>query len=59
MQKNAFHEIWTWLSRKVLREIRVYDYSKVQETAFYACSHSRGSYPKEDKMAVRHWLKLR
>ena len=38
MQKNAFHEIWTWLSRKVLREIRVYDYSKVQETAFYACS---------------------
>lgn len=25
MQKNAFHEIWTLLSRKVLREIRIFD----------------------------------
>ena len=32
MQKNAFHEIWTLLSRKVLREIRVCDCNKVQET---------------------------
>ena len=32
MQKNAFHEIWTWLSRKVLQGIRVDDCNRVPET---------------------------
>ena len=53
MQKNAFHEIWTWLSRKVLREIRVYDYSKVQETAFYVFSRDN---PEDHNRKKREWL---
>ena len=38
MQKNAFHEIWTLLSRKVPQEIRVCDCNKVQETS--SCVYS-------------------
>ena len=38
MQKNAFREIWTLLSHKVLRGIRVGDYNKVPGTPFCACS---------------------
>ena len=29
MQKNAFHEIWTWISRKVLGGIRVGGYELI------------------------------
>ena len=38
MQKNAFHEIWTLLSRIVLRGIRAYGCNRVQETPFYVYS---------------------
>lgn len=38
MQKNAVHEIWTWLPRKVLQGIRAYDCDRVQGVPFDACS---------------------
>lgn len=38
MHRNVFHEIWILLSRKVLREKRADDCSRVQETPFCACN---------------------
>src|SRR5699024_5833468 len=34
MQRNAFHEIWTWLSRTFLRGIRAYGCNRVPGTPF-------------------------
>ena len=36
MQRNTFREIWTWLSHRVLRGIRVCGCNRVQVTPFYA-----------------------
>ena len=38
MQRNAFHEIWTLLSRTFLREIRACGCNRVQEAPFYGYS---------------------
>ena len=37
MQKNAFHEIWTLLSRKVLREKRAGGCNRVLKIPFDGC----------------------
>ena len=37
MQKNAFHEIWTWISRKVLGGIRVGGCNRVLKIPFDGC----------------------
>ena len=49
MRRNVFHEIWTLLSRKVLREKRAGGYSRVQETPFRAYSQgiARGHTQKK------------
>jgi len=37
MQKNAFQEIWTWISRKVLGGIRVGGCNRVLKIPFDGC----------------------
>ena len=34
MQRNAFHEIWTLLSRTILREVRACGCNRVPRTPF-------------------------
>ena len=53
MQKNAFHEIWTLLSRKVLQGIRAHDCNKVQEMPFCACNPD---IPEDLNRKKREWL---
>ena len=55
MQKTAFHEIWTLLSRKVLRGIRVCDCNKVQETP--SCVYSPDILLEGDSAADRKLCK--
>lgn len=38
MRKNAFHEIWTLLSRTFLRGRHVGGYGKAQVLPFYVCN---------------------
>ena len=52
MQKNAFHGIWTLLSRKVLRGIRTYGCNKVQEIPF--CAYNPG-IPEDHNRKKREW----
>ena len=50
MQKNAFHEIWTWISRKVLGGIRVGGCNRVLKIPFDSCIQgiTQGNRRKED-----------
>ena len=53
MQKNAFYEIWTLLSRKVLQEERADDCNKDQEKPFYVYSLGRSEDHNRKK---KEWL---